>query len=108
MFLYLKAVQILNYDAFSVNIIFKTLFAPWKRDVLDYRGLALNQMFQVWMLNISSRIIGFLVKILVLIAYLFAELIISILSILLAILWPFLPILFIYLVIFGFWLIING
>lgn len=58
-----KALLITITDLFSVKMILPTLFAPWKRDLLSYENLSLQQKFQVMTLNLASRIIGFLIKI---------------------------------------------
>jgi len=102
---YVKAFQILNFDVFSVQILIKTLFAPWKRDVISYEGLTIKQRFEVWSLNISSRVIGFLVKSMVLLVYIFAEAVTLAVSIAALLVWPILPLLAIYSIIFGFTLI---
>ncbi len=102
---YIKAIQIINFDVFSVRILFKTLFAPWKRDVISYEGLTIKQRFEVWSLNVSSRIIGFLMKTFVLLAYIFAEAATLIVSVAALIIWPILPLLAIYSIVFGFTLI---
>jgi len=62
LYLVFKALVITLFDLFSVKLTFKTLFAPWKRDVLSYEGLAIQQKFQVLMMNLASRFIGFIVK----------------------------------------------
>lgn len=64
-----EALVITLTDLFSVKMILPTLFAPWKRDIMSYEGLTLQQKFQVLMLNLASRIIGFLVKISVFCGY---------------------------------------
>lgn len=99
---YLKAVLIYLTDLFSVKLIFQTLFDPWKRDRTSYKGLPLNERFQVLMLNIATRLIGFLIKIIFFIVYLvflIAFLIISAISI---IFWLALPLLIIFLIILGY------
>lgn len=50
------------FDLFSVKISLQTLFAPWKRDEIGYENLSLQQQLQVWLLNLSSRFVGFWVK----------------------------------------------
>jgi len=58
------------YDLFSVKIILKTYFAPWKRDLLSARNLPLNERVSVWWMNIISRLIGVFIKTATLIAFL--------------------------------------
>jgi aromatic ring-cleaving dioxygenase len=57
-------------DFFSVKMIFRTLFDPWKRDQVSYKNLSLQERFNVFILNLSSRLIGFLVKIIFFVVYL--------------------------------------
>jgi hypothetical protein len=66
LYLAFSALSIMLSDLFSIKAIFRTLFAPWKRDIISYEGLTLQQKFSVWTLNMSSRFIGFLIKIFVL------------------------------------------
>jgi len=69
LYLAFNALALTLFDLFSVKLIFKTLFAPWKRDVLSYEGLAIQQKFQVLMMNLASRCIGFIVKIFVFVTF---------------------------------------
>lgn len=101
LFMYIKASYIYLADLFSVKICVKTLFSPWKRDVLSYEGLSLQEKFQVLTLNIASRFVGFIVKVATLFCYLCALLISSIISLCLIIIWPLYPLVAIYLIYFG-------
>lgn len=49
-------------DFFSFKILFKTLFQPWKRDVISDDNLSLQARFQVWGLNLVTRLIGLVVR----------------------------------------------
>ncbi|PIU24590.1 hypothetical protein COT12_00245 [Candidatus Berkelbacteria bacterium CG08_land_8_20_14_0_20_39_8] len=69
MFLALQASVITSLDLFSVKILFKTLFSPWKRDSISTEGLSIQEKFHVWTLNLASRFIGFLVKTFVLLTF---------------------------------------
>lgn len=64
-----KAFNLETLDLFSIKIIFPTLFAPWKRDQISTEGMSLQQKFQVFILNLVSRFVGFVVKIFVLVAF---------------------------------------
>jgi hypothetical protein len=52
-------------DAFSLPTIMRTLFAPWKNDVLTARNVSLGDQLKIWEMNFASRIIGFLVRLVV-------------------------------------------
>lgn len=69
LFLAFQAAVITIIDLFSVKVLLRTLFSPWKRDQISTDGLSLQEKFQIWTLNAASRIIGFLVKTFVLITF---------------------------------------
>lgn len=108
LFRYLKAVYIYLTDLFSVKISLKTLFAPWKRDVISYEGLTLQQRFSVWTLNLASRFIGFLVKIFTLLTYIISIAVLSTASLTLIVTWLFIPILSVYSIYFGIKLFLSN
>lgn len=95
---YIKAAYIMSADIFSVKICLKTLFAPWKRDMISYEGLTLQQKFQVWTLNLASRFIGALIKSMTLLSFLIFIVIISVISLVAMIIWLVYPIIIIYLI----------
>jgi len=66
LFLAFEASIITLLDLFSVKILLGTLFSPWKRDSISTDGLSLQEKFQVWMMNLASRFIGFIIKTIVL------------------------------------------
>ena len=47
---------------FSVDLLLKTLFLPWKRDEIDTSNLSLDLKFRVWIMNLVSRLIGATVR----------------------------------------------
>jgi len=57
-------------DFFSVRMIFKTLFEPWKRDQLGGKNLSIQEKLNVFILNSVSRLVGFIVKIILFTIYL--------------------------------------
>ena len=96
-----KAVIIMIVDLFSVKLIFSTLFAPWKRDVISYEGLSLQEKFSVFILNISSRFIGFVIKIFVLLTFIIFFLAAILISAGLFFFWIVFPLAIVVLLIFG-------
>jgi hypothetical protein len=90
---YLTAV-ISNF--FSLSGLTKTLFAPWRDDRLAADNVSLSDRVKIWEMNLVSRLIGFLVRSLVLV---FALLIMGVLWLIVLLgitLWialPWLPIL---------------
>lgn len=90
------------YDLFSIRLCFKTLFSPWKRDQISYQNLSLQQQFQVWTLNLSSRFIGAFIKLFTIVTFLLVSLVFTIFSILIIILWFVYPICLLALLFIGF------
>ena len=105
-FKYIRAVFIYTADLFSVKIIFVTLFAPWKRDVISYEGLTLQQKFEVWSLNMASRFVGFVIKVIALTIYLIFTIFETAVSFALIIIWPLYPLILIGLIYYGISLLI--
>ena len=87
---------------FSVPILIKTLFAPWRRLITD-SGKSLDEKFKAGVDNLISRFVGFWVRFLVLIIAGVVTALTFCLFLLIAIIWPFMPLAVILLV----WLGIN-
>lgn len=101
LFNYLRAIFIYLYDLFSVRLSFLTLFAPWKRDVISYEGLSLQQKFEVWTLNLASRFVGLIIKVVNLTIFLAMAILAAAFSLCLTLLWPLYPVVIIYLIYLG-------
>lgn len=99
--MFFKQFYVYLADLFSVKICLKTLFAPWKRDSMGYEGLSLQQRFQVAIMNLSSRIVGALVKIFTFVTFLFIFCICFLFSIVVFILWIAYPIILIAFIVYG-------
>lgn len=54
-------------DAFSMPLLLRTLFAPWRKDVLPTTGLALQEKLRVFGYNLIAIFVGFFVRLFVLI-----------------------------------------
>ncbi len=102
--------RILNYlkywflhlaDLFSVRLCFRTFFAPWKRDVISTRGLPLKVRFQVWGMNLISRLVGAFIKLFTILTFLFSVVGWVIVSAFLFFGWLLFPLVFV-LIILGF------
>jgi hypothetical protein len=78
-------------DSFSVRQLLKTLFAPWKR-IISQPGRSVEERFRAAIDNAFSRVVGFFVRLAVLLAAMFSLLIVIILGIAEIIVWPLLPI----------------
>lgn len=95
-------------DYFSFGILLKTLFQPWKRDVISTEGKSLQKQFEVFEMNTISRLIGAVVRvgamfaggvILIALLTLFALLWVS---------WVTAPLLAVVLIVYGMFSMIQG
>ena len=77
-------------DAFSVSQLFRTLFTPWRR-IITYPGATLPEKWRAWSDNLFSRIVGFFVRLLVLLAAFLSLIATAVLTIIEMIIWPLLP-----------------
>lgn len=50
------------YKYFSIPILFKTLFDPWKKDEIDTTNMALDDIIKVKFMNLISRLVGAVVR----------------------------------------------
>lgn len=77
-------------DTFSIASLLRTLFAPWRR-IITYPGASLNAKFHAMLDNLFSRIIGFFVRLFVLLAALLSFVIMALATLAEIIIWPLLP-----------------
>lgn len=76
--------------SFSVNQLIQTLFAPWRR-IISYGGRSLDERLRVWADNTFSRIIGFVIRSIVLGTALLTMLVVGLLTFVELVLWPLVP-----------------
>ena len=78
---------------FSLGLLFRTLFSPWRRMREYYsRGLDPKQYFEVLILNIIMRFVGFIIRVVTIFAGLLVELMAVVAGVFAFILWLFLPV----------------
>ncbi|HSX44714.1 MAG TPA: hypothetical protein VLF39_01200 [Candidatus Saccharimonadales bacterium] len=75
---------------FSILILLKTLFDPWKR-IISPPGKSLDAMWRALVDNLISRLIGFVVRVLVIIAAFVVTTMAAIVGAVMAIGWVLLP-----------------
>jgi hypothetical protein len=76
--------------AFSVPLLLKTMFSPWRR-IVSYPGSGLEAHMRALADNLVSRIVGFVVRLLVLIAALLLIGALLVGSLVELLIWPLLP-----------------
>lgn len=77
---------------FSVPILLRTMFAPWKQTVsIPRRDQALNDKIQAWIGNQVSRFVGFGVRIAALIAAGVSMALVGLIGGLTLVIWPIVP-----------------
>jgi hypothetical protein len=62
----LHGLILVTADSFSMPLLLKTLFAPWRKDVIPTTGLALPERVRVAGYNLISVFVGFFVRLFVL------------------------------------------
>lgn len=77
---------------FSVPILLRTLFAPWKR-IITYPGASIDAKIRAFGDNMVSRAVGFSVRLLVLFSAGIMLVLVSTVAVIELVVWPFLPLL---------------
>jgi hypothetical protein len=85
---------------FSLNLLLRTLFSPWKR-IITAPGRGLDAQFRAGLDNLISRTVGFVIRLFVILAALFSMLGTLVASVIMVIVWPLLPLAVVGLVIKG-------
>lgn len=96
---------ILNY--FSIKLLFLNFFSPWKRMADSYpKAFDLKKYFFVFIANIITRIVGMILRTILIIVGLFCFTAFILLYPLIIIIWLALPLIVIFLICLGLTLII--
>ena len=94
----IKQAHIYIFNAFSIGYLFRTLFAPWKRDITSYANPGIGDYFQMWVNNFVSRFVGFIMRSFTIITGILIMLLASVVSLVLFFVWFIMPALIIYLI----------
>ncbi|HSX42329.1 MAG TPA: hypothetical protein VLE93_03180 [Candidatus Saccharimonadales bacterium] len=92
-------------DFFSLEILVKSWFAPWKNDVLSAQNAALSDTVKLWEQNLASRFIGIVLRSIVIFV---AVISLAFLTILLGVglvLWSVVPALIFILPVLAVWIV---
>lgn len=88
---------------FSVGLLLKTLFAPWKRIVDVYQGgFHIEEYFTTLVVNFFSRIVGFIIRVPLIIIGLVLSLCMVVGLVLLCVYWTLFPVIVFGLIVTGF------
>ena len=88
------------FHSFSVPLLLRTLFDPWKRDAVTAEG-SLQTIYQVWLNNLISRFIGFFVRFFTILTGLILTLLFFMTATFFFLAWLILPVIIIYLLVSG-------
>jgi hypothetical protein len=91
--LILKNYLVFGFEFFSIKETLCSLFSPWKKYLWDYgRGFNIGRYIEVFLSNIITRVIGFIMRFFLIAFFIFYELIVLVLGIfifLVSIIYPF-------------------
>ncbi|MDB5204625.1 MAG: hypothetical protein JWP09_653 [Candidatus Taylorbacteria bacterium] len=80
------------YHFFSIKVLSKTLFSPWRKLNESYeKGWNLNAFFETLVVNFIMRIVGFLVRLFIILTGIISLAFVSIVGATVFIAWIFLP-----------------
>jgi hypothetical protein len=85
---------------FSLSLLLRTLFAPWKR-ITSAAGRGLDAKMRAGLDNLLSRCIGFVIRLFVITAALVGMFFAFVSGVVMAVIWPFLPLLFVAFIVKG-------
>lgn len=80
------------FHFFSISVLLKTLFSPWQKLDESYkRGFNLNAIFETFVVNVLMRIVGFFIRITMIVVGTLTWIITLATSIVTFMVWIFLP-----------------
>ena len=89
------------FHSFSVPLLFRTLFDPWKRDASSAENASIQTLYQIWLNNLVSRFVGFIVRLFTIFTGLLLTTAFFMLATLCFLAWLILPVIIIYLLVSG-------
>lgn len=92
-----------NLEYFSIKLLIKTLFYPWRRYEVSYgRGFDIKRFFESFFSNLIFRILGAIVRTILIFIGLLLQIFIIFIGVIIFILWLFLPLFLILGLYYGF------
>jgi len=92
-----------NLEYFSIKLLIKTLFFPWRKYQVSYgRGFDIGRFFESFLSNLIFRILGAIIRSGLILIGLLVQIFIIFIGIIILILWLFLPIFLILGLFYGF------
>ena len=89
-----KNFLLFNLNYFSVGLLLKTFFSPWRRYIWEYpRGFSFGKYAEVFLSNLVSRVIGAILRIFLIFAGILIEIFIVIAGAIIFLVWLALPLL---------------
>ncbi len=90
-FLLSRVIRVMEF--FSVTELLKTLFAPFRQDVVSGKGRTLEAKLVILGNNLISRFFGLLIRSMLIIAGVVAAMLATVFGLLSLVIWPLLPLL---------------
>lgn len=92
-----------NLEYFSIPLLLKTFFSPWRRYTWSYgRGFNFRRYLEAFVSNLISRTLGAILRFFLILIGIFLEILILLGGLIALIGWFFLPLILIAALIFGF------
>jgi len=90
-------------NLFSVKLLLKTLFSPWRKYIWRYpKGFDITEMASTFVSNIFSRVIGAMLRVVLIIFGIVLQVVVGFVGLIALVLWVLLPFLSIFGIIFFF------
>jgi hypothetical protein len=96
------------YSYFSISILLRTLFDPWKRDNFKIENASLQDRMKLASDNLISRLVGFVIRLFTMIFGLLATVLFFVIMFLILLIWLLLPVVIIGLIVNGIRVVTNG
>ena len=95
-------------EYYSIPLLLKTLFYPWRRDITKYgRGFSIKNFLETLSFNLISRGLGFFARIFIIILGSICLVGVIVLGALALIVWLILPVVLLFFIIMGLMLLVG-